>query len=268
MKRSALAAALAAASLFTATAQAALFEDDEARRAIIDLRQRVEQQRQGLAEELRELRRVNEELLRRANDENATLRRGVLELQGQIEALRSELARLRGADEQLARDLSDVQRRQRDVAAAVEESAQRLRKFEPAQVNVDGKDIMVEPSEQRDFESALAAFRKGDFVASQVAFGEFLKRYPNSGYRPTALFWIGNAQYANRDYRGAIANFRSLLQQAPDHPRAPEAVLSIANCQIELKDNAGARKTLDDLVKAYPQSEAAVAARERLARLR
>ncbi|HVE53150.1 MAG TPA: tol-pal system protein YbgF, partial [Ramlibacter sp.] len=41
-----------------------------------------------------------------------------------------------------------------------------------------------------------------------------------------------------------------------------------ANCQIELKDAASARRTLDDLVKAYPQSEAAVAARERLARLR
>src|SRR5690349_2425137 len=158
MKRSALAAALAAVSLFTATAHAALFEDDEARRAIIDLRQRVEQQRQGLAEELR---RGNEEMLRRAADENATLRRSVLDLQAQIEALRSELARLRGADEQLARDISDVQRRQKDVAASVEE---RLRKFEPSQVNVDGKDIMVEPSEQRDFEAALAAFRKGDFV--------------------------------------------------------------------------------------------------------
>ena len=261
MKRSALAAALAAASFFTATAQAALFEDDEARRAIIELRQRVEQQRLGFAEELR---RGNEEL-RRAAEENATLRRSLLELQNQIEALRSELARQRGNDEQIARDLADVQKRQRDITQGVDE---RLRKFEPAQVNVDGKDIMVEPSEQRDFEAALAAFRKGDFVASQVAFGEFLKRYPSSGYRPTALFWIGNAQYANKDYRGAIANFRSLLQQAPDHPRAPEAVLSIANCQIELKDNASARRTLDDLVKAYPQSEAASAARERLARLR
>ena len=101
-----------------------------------------------------------------------------------------------------------------------------------------------------------------------AAFNEFVRRWPSSGYRPSALFWLGNAQYANRDYRGAIANFRALLQQAPDHPRAPEAVLSIANCQIELKENANARRTLDDLVKAYPQSEAASAARERLARLR
>jgi tol-pal system protein YbgF len=254
LQRSALAAALTGAALFTTGAQAALFEDDEARRAILELRQRVEQQRQGLAEDLR-----------RATEENATLRRSLLDLQSQIEQLRGEVARLRGSDEQLARDLADVQKNQRDIAQGVDE---RLRKFEPVQVNVDGREFSADPAEQRDFEAALGAFRRGDFTAAQTAFADFVKHYPGSGYRPTALFWLGNAQYANRDYRGAIANFRALLQQAPDHPRAPEAVLSIANCQIELKDNASARKTLDDLVKAYPQSEAASAARERLARLR
>lgn len=252
--RCALAAALAAASLVSLPSQAALFEDDEARRAILDLRARVEQQRQALTEELR-----------RANEENATLRRSLLDLQNQIEMLRAELARQRGNDEQLARDLADVQKLQRDMAQGVEE---RLRRFEPVQVTMDGREFSADPAEQRDFEAALGTFRRGDFLAAQAAFGDFVRKYPGSGYRPTALFWLGNAQYANRDYRGAIANFRALLQQAPDHPRAPEAVLSIANCQIELKDNASARRTLDDLVKAYPQSEAAVAARERLARLR
>jgi tol-pal system protein YbgF len=254
MQRSVLAAALVAASLFTASAHAALFEDDEARRAILDLRQKMDQQRQATAVELQ-----------RANEENAALRRSLLDLQNQIESLRSDVARQRGNDEQLARDLADVQKRQRDIAQGVED---RLRKFEPVQVTLDGREFSADPAEQRDFEASLAAFRKGDFVAAQAAFADFARKYPSSGYRPTALFWLGNAQYANRDYRGAIANFRALLQQSPDHPRAPEAVLSIANCQIELKDNASARRTLDDLVKAYPQSEAASAARERLARLR
>ena len=172
---------------------------------------------------------------------------------------------MRGQDEQIARDLADVQKRQRDIAQGVDE---RLRRFEPVQVTVDGREFSADPAEQRDFEAALALFRQGNFAGAQGAFAEFIRKHPTSGYRPTALFWLGNAQYANRDYRGAIANFRALLQQAPDHPRAPEAVLSIANCQIELKDAASARRTLDDLVKAYPQSEAAVAARERLARLR
>jgi len=55
---------------------------------------------------------------------------------------------------------------------------------------------------------------------------------------------------------------------AAQHPRAPEALLSIANCQVELKESKAARKTLEDLVKDFPQSEAAAAAKERLSRLK
>jgi tol-pal system protein YbgF len=241
----------------SSAASAALFEDSEARRAILDLRQRVEAQR--LASE----RQADE--LRRAYEENGQLRRSLLELQNQIDALRGDVARLRGQDEQMVRELADVQRRQKDIVQGVEE---RLRKMEPSQVSVDGREFIADPAEAREFEAALATFRRGEFPAAQAAFTDFMRRYPQSGFRPTALFWLGNAQYANRDYQGAIGNFRALLAQSPDHPRAAEAVLSIANCQIELKDTAGARKTLDELVKAYPQSEAAVAARERLARFR
>ena len=252
--QTAFSAVVLAVSALAASPAHALFEDDEARRAILELRQRVDAQRTQ-----------SEQELRRATEDNAQLRRSLLELQTQIEALRAELARLRGQDEQLAREIADLQRQQKDAAQGLEE---RLRRFEPTKVNVDGREITVDPTEQRDFEAALGVFRKGDFAGAQSAFTEFLRRYAQSGYRPSALFWLGNAQYATRDYKGAIGNFRALLAQSPDHPRAPESVLSIANCQIELKDMAGARKTLDDLVKAYPQSEAAAAARERLARLR
>ena len=127
---------------------------------------------------------------------------------------------------------------------------------------------MAEPSEKKAFEAALALFRKADFAGAQTAFVDFLNRYSQSGYGPSALFWLGNAQYATRDYKEAIINFRALISKAPDHLRTPEAVLSVANCQVELKDVRGARKTLEDLIKAYPQSEAAVTAKDRLARLK
>ena len=60
----------------------------------------------------------------------------------------------------------------------------------------------------------------------------------------------------------------ALVAADPEHVRAPEAVLAVANCQVELKDVKGAQKTLADLIKAYPQSEAASVAKERLARLK
>ena len=257
-------AGIALSSLFLLApggAHAALFDDDEARKAILELRQRVEANR--LAGEGADKRIVDE--LQRTSDENVQMRRSLLDLQNQIEALRSELARLRGSDEQLARDVAEMQRRQKDIAQGVDE---RFSKFEPSKVNVDGREFTASPNEKRDYEAALAIFRKGDFPAAQIAFVDFVKRNPTSGYNASALFWLGNAQYATRDYKEAIINFKSLIAQAPDHVRAPEAALSIANCQIELKDTRSARKTLEDLVKVYPQSEAAVAAKERLSKLK
>ena len=232
------------------TAQAGLFEDDEARKAILDLRQRVEQSNtaiKGLA------------------DENAQLRRALLDFQGQIDGLRAEQSQIRGAQERLARDVSEAQLRQKDMANGVNE---RLRRFEPVKVSVDGAEFMAEPAEKRDYEAAMDVFRKGDFAAAQVALGQFVQRYGKSGYVPSALFWLGNAQYANKDYKESMANFQQMLKAAPAHARAPEAMLAISNVQIELKDLKGARKTMDELVKAYPASEAATTARDRLARLR
>lgn len=249
--RLAIAAMLTLCSLGS---QAALFEDDEARRAVLDLRQRVDA-----------LRQSTETSSQRLGDDNAQMRRSLLDLQNQIESLRAEQATLRGQNEQLQRDVTELQRRQRDMAKGVDE---RLRQFEPVPVSVDGLEFSADPAEKRDFEAALALFRKGDFPAAQAAFSGFDKRYPKSGYTPSVLFWLGNAQYAQRDYKEAISNFKQLLSVAPNHMRAPEAALSIANCQGELKDTKAARKTLEDLLKVYPQSEAAAAAKERLARMK
>jgi tol-pal system protein YbgF len=242
------------AGLFATASQAAIFEDGEARRAILELRQRVDSMQATQQRSAEELRQDSEQL-----------RRNLLDLQNQIELLRSEQAKLRGQNEQLLRDVADLQRRQKDIAQGVDE---RLSKFEPVKVTLDGQEFQADPSEKRDFEAALAVFRSGKFAEASTAFASFVRQNPRSGYVPSSRFWLGNAQYAQRDYKEAIGNFKQLLTDAPTHARAPEAALSIANCQLELKDNRASRKTLEDLVRAYPQSEAAAAAKERLARLK
>lgn len=255
--RTACAAVWAAAALVTANAHAALFEDDEARRAIIELRQRID------SLQLSSQRASTD--LARSGEDTGQMRRSLLDLQSQIESLRVELAKLRGQNEQLVRELNELQQRQKQVVQNVD---QRLAKIEPAKVVVDGQEFDADPAEQTEYEAALASFRAGKFSEAQAAFAKFVAAHPRSGYLPSAQFWLGNAQYAMRDYKTAIANFKAILATAPTHPRAPEAALSIANCQLELKEVNGARKTLEDLIRAYPQSEAAAAAKERLSRMK
>ena len=239
-------------------AQAGLFDDDEARKAILDLRQRQEQSEARVKAAQAE---VNAKLL----EQIAQLNRSLLDLNNQLEVMRAEMAKLRGQDEQLTRDVVELQRQQKDVQQGVED---RIRKLEPQKVTLDGKEFLVDPEERRQFEESMAVLRKGDFAAAASALASFNRRYPGSGYNAAALFWLGNAQYGMRDYKEAMTSFRNLITTAPDHPRAPEALLSVANCQMELKDAKGAKRTLDELLKTYPKSEAALAGKERLASLK
>jgi tol-pal system protein YbgF len=239
----------------------ALFDDDEARKAIIELRQRVEINRQGAEAASGNAAKAAQEAL----DGQGAIRRSMLDLANQIESLRSEVAKLRGQNEQLLRELSEVQRQQKDVQVGLDE---RLRRVEPVKVSLDGQDFNAQPVEKRDFDAAMDVLRRTEFDAAAQAFSGFLRRYPDSGYIPSALYWLGNAQYATRAYKEAIESHRRLISQAPGHARVPEAMLAVANSQVELKDSRGARRTLDELVKQFPDSEAAGAARERLARLK
>jgi tol-pal system protein YbgF len=238
-------------------AQAGLFDDEEARKAIVDLRGRI-----ALVDEQAKARAGEQATAQAAMLEQLTaLRRSLLELNNQLEAMRGEIAKLRGNGEQATRELADLQSRQKDLGQALDD---RLRKIEPVKVSLDGKDFLVEADEKRAYDDAIAIIRTGDFDKAALALTNFQRRYVGSPYADAVRFWQGNALYGKRDYKEAIAAFRAFVAAAPDHARAPEALLALANSQAEMKDARGARRTIEELMKAYPQSEAAQAGKERL----
>ena len=266
-------------ALAAGSARAGLFDDEEARKAIVDLRARVLAVDEAAKARLAEAQAANAQALARQNVQTAqtaqqvaafeelvqTLKRSILDLNGQIESLKGELARMRGNHEQLTRDVAEVQKRQRDLSQAADD---RIAKLEPVKVTLDGQDFMAVPDEKRSFDDALAIMRTGEFDKAITAFAAFLRRHPGSGYAEAARFWSANALYGKRDYKEAVTAFRAFVTAAPRHPRAPEALLALANSQAEMKDRPGARKTIDELIKSYPQSEAAQAGKERLATLK
>lgn len=246
---------------FASGARAGLFDDEEARKAIVDLRNRItgiDDQVKARGAELGALNAKLEETL-------TALRRSIIDLNNQLEGVRGEIAKLRGNEEQLARDIAESQRRQKDVAQALDD---RLRKLEPVKVTIDGAEFMVEQAEKRAYDEAIASIRTGDFDKSVDMLGNFQRRYVGSPYTDSVRFWFGNALYGKRDYKEAISAFRTFVGAAPTHPRAAEAMLALANSQAEMKDPRGARKTIEDLMKAYPTSEAAAAGKERLASIK
>jgi len=281
--------ALVAALTFVAVAQsanAALFDDEEARRRIESTNQRLSAVQRQLEDRLTAL-------------EQQLKSQGLVDLFNQTEQMRGDIAKLRGQIEVLTYELEQAQKRQRDLYVDLDS---RLRKMETASTAAAQPPVDAAPAgaagvpppnpsgvpapstagpvapvpgalpprtvdavgEQRAYDAALDQFKRGDYGGAITAFGNFVKTYPRSPLASSAQYWVGNAQYARRDYRGAIASQRQMLQTYPDSSKAPDAMLNIASAQADLNDNAAARRTLEELIGKYPQSEAATKARQRL----
>jgi tol-pal system protein YbgF len=238
--------ALTVSSLFLLNpAHAGLFDDDEARKAITDLNNKltalsakVDDQMSGKADKAALLDQIN-----------------------QIQSLRDEIAKLRGQLEVLSNDVNDNQRRQKDFYVDLDN---RLRKLEPQKVVVDGKEAQVDQSEQKSYENAMAVFQSGDYPNAANALNTFVQVYAHSVYVPNAMYSLGIAYYAEKDYKEAVNTFQALLKTYPDHVKAPDAMLNIASCYAEQKDKVQTKKWLQNLRTLYPDSTAAKTAGDRL----
>ena len=200
----------------------ALFSDDEARKAILDLRKSL-----------------------------ATTQ---LELQNQIEKLKADNAELRGKIEDLEKQSEDINSSQKTYYQDLDN---RLGNFEPRTITIEGVSGVVQPAEKKAYDDALKAFQGGNLKKADDAFSAFAARYPKSPYYPLALFWGGNSKYANKDYTGAISQLQSLIKRYPNHSRIPAAMVTLGSSQLESGNKAAAKKTFNEIIAKYPNTDAA-----------
>ena len=220
-------------ALFCLTAPSsawALFSDDEARKAILDLRKSL-----------------------------ATTQ---LELQGQIDKLKTENADLRGKIENLEKQSEDINSSQKTYYQDLDT---RLGNFEPRTITIEGVSGTVQPGEKKAYEDALKSFQSGSLKKADEGFSAFIVKYPKSPYLPLALYWGGNSKYANKDYTGAINQLQNLIKKYPNHPRIPAAMVTLGNSQLESGNKVAAKKTFSEIVTKFPDTEAAKDAQQLLA---
>ena len=281
------------AAMALSAAHAGLFDDEEARKQILALRNQIAETQRTLDQRVGEL-------------EAQARNRSIIDLFNQVETLKAEFARLRGQIELLQNELETTQKRQRDLYVdldgrmrkmeaqiAEQDRAAAAAKAQPpavlpgtsvppstppgtapivTQPSVDAARtappapvVVVDPvAEQRAYDQGLDLFRGARYGDAVAAFQGFVRTYPRSTLVPSAQYWIGNSLYALKDHRGAISAQRQLLSQHPESAKAPDALLNIATAQSDLGELQAARASLQEVVAKYPSSEAAVKARQRL----
>jgi len=178
----------------------------------------------------------------------------MMDLQRQFEQVKAEKAQLRGELESLQKQSEDLVNTQKLYFKDVDT---RLAKVEPQKVEIEGVTGELVPGEKLAYETALKSFQEGQFDKADTQFVAFIQKFPTSPYLPIAMYWLGNAKYALKDYSGATVQFEKLIAQFPNHQRVPAAMLMMANCQFESGNKLVANLLLTNVVTKYPNSPAA-----------
>jgi tol-pal system protein YbgF len=233
ISKSALALFLSVAASLLSQNTWAILSDDEARRAILELRKSV-----------------------------SASQAAILDLQNQLDKHKSENAQLRGQIESLQKQSDDLSNNQKSFYQDLDA---RISRLEPQNVEVEGVTGIVQAGEKSSYDEALKSFQAGQIKNADSEFTTFIRKYPSSPYLPLALYWSGNTKYALKDYKAAITQLQGLISRYPGHQRVPAATLTMANANLESGKKAVAKKLLTDLISKYPDSDATKEAKPILA---
>jgi tol-pal system protein YbgF len=243
-----------------------LFDDKEARKKILEVEAKHQSDNSATLAAIAELKK------RVAAIEAIVQSGGLADMQNQIEALKQEVAQLKGDLEVAQHNLETTQTRQKDLYT---DTDTRLRRIEggatttsPPANNGGAAGTATAPAvEEKDakaFADADALNKSAKHKEAFAAFDAFLKEYPTSKLAPDALYGMGYSQFALKNYKSSIATQQKVIDLHPESPKVPDAMYNQANSQIQLSQITNAKKTLRSLVEKFPNAEVTPSAQKRL----
>lgn len=274
IKKLILANLLLTIQLFSVSSHAALFDDKEARKKILEVEATMQSQNQASQAAIADLKKNQQEL------EAIVKGQGLADMLNQLEALKQEIARLKGELEVASHNIEATQQRQKDLYG---DTDTRLRKLEGSAAPVEAAKAQTDTTESvpatvaattampnkntqeyQLLELANGLSQESKHKDAFNAYNKFLKDYPNSALVADAIYGLGYSQFALKNYKSAVATQQKLLDTHPESIKAPDAMFNMANSQIQLGLVPDAKKTLRDLIAKFPTSEVIPAAQKRL----
>ncbi|MBP2687459.1 MAG: lipoprotein [Deltaproteobacteria bacterium] len=112
-------------------------------------------------------------------------------------------------------------------------------------------------SPEEMYEVGVGQVKGGNPKKGREILSDFAAKYPDHKLIPNALYWKGEAFYAEKDYENAILTFQDVVDKYPRGEKAPDAMYT-----------KNARILLDLVQKKYPNSKAAEMAKKKLKEIR
>lgn len=215
----------------TATPANALFGDDEARKAILELREQFKSQ---------------QEMQMKLYDRVEQLSKEVQVLRGQVDEMSNSMGKDRANAENIYGDITN-----------------RLDKMDPkAKAARAAKDREIASSQE--FKTCTGYFQKKETDKAIKCFADFGKKYSSTKLYPESLYWLGSSYYINGNLGNAIEVENKLVNSYPKHAKVADALLIVGMAQMDQKKISEAKGTFNKLIKNYPKSSAAKMAQGQL----
>ncbi len=255
---------------------AALFDDKEARKKILDLESTVQTQNQTTQKSLDDLKKNQQAL------EAIVKGQGLADMLNQLEAMNQEIARLKGELEVANHTIEALQQRQKDLYA---DTDTRLRKLEGALIEASQAEAKTEEKttasvteenaastnsvaqntqELQALEAANTLSKEAKHKEAFAAYDKFIKDFPTSALVADATYGLGFSQYSLKNYKSAIATQQKLIDAYPNSNKVPEALMNMGNSQVQLGMVAAAKKSYKMLIEKFPNHALVPTAQKRL----
>jgi tol-pal system protein YbgF len=189
-----------------------------------------------------------------------------------MDEARVEMQRIAARQDAQERALQEI----RGNAERVKEIEKRLAALEERIGKLAGAPVAVPaPESPREWKSpeemyevAVGQVKGGNPKKGRETLSDFAAKYPDHKLIPNALYWKGEAFYAEKDFENAILTFQDVVDKYPRGEKAPDAMYKQGLSFLSLKDRKNARILLDLVPKKYPKSKAAEMAKKKLKEIR
>ena len=189
--------------------------------------------------------------------DNQRLREQVRDLRGQIDTLQYKLRQ----NEQGQRDLyENLDKR----LSALENGGGGAGDSAGGDTQYTGDSAAGDPAVQSQYMAAFDKLKNGQYDAAINGFDTFVQQNPESAYSDNAWYWLGEANYVQRNYDASSKAFQTVVNRFKASDKVAGSLYKIGIIQAEQGQTDNARSTLERVISEYPDQSAAEMARKRL----
>ena len=244
--------------------------------------QRTQQQTgQRLQKMEKKLHQTQEQTRQLISKSTSPVRSTQANLWSEIETLKRNLARLRGEQESLQRQLKRYGAASSNSTERLDSLAARLEDVEAAtqqiesQLGLETSASEAKPSDRKSsrassngaqgpeslYDRALQAFRDREYEKASSLWSLFVENNKEHQLVPNAYLWMGESYYQLEDYPQAVLKYQKVIEEYPDSGKYPPALLKQGLSFYKLNKNKAGRILLQELIDKYPDRAEARRAR-------